>query len=51
MPSVSKAQARTMLAAAHDAKFAKRLGISQRVARDFVKADMVKKRPVKKKGG
>jgi len=43
MPSVSKKQARTMRAAAHDPKFAKKLGISEEVAKDFVDADMKKK--------
>lgn len=39
MPSTSKAQARLMAAAAHDKGFAKRVGVSQKVARDFNKAD------------
>jgi len=43
MPAKSKKQARTMRAAAHDPKFAKRLGISQKVAKEFVKADKRKK--------
>lgn len=42
MPSKSPAQARTMRAAAHDPKFAKRMGIPQSVARDFVAADKAK---------
>lgn len=43
MPSHSAKQARTMAAAAHDPKFAKRMGISQNVARDFNQADKGKR--------
>lgn len=39
MPSKSPKQARTMRAAAHDPKFAKKLGIPQKVAREYVAAD------------
>lgn len=39
MPSTSDKQARFMAAAAHDAAFAKRAGISQKVAKDFNQAD------------
>lgn len=39
MPSKSPKQARTMRAAAHDKGFAKKLGIPQKVAKEFVKAD------------
>ena len=39
MPSKSKKQARTMAAAAHDPKFAKKLGIPTKVAKEFNKAD------------
>lgn len=39
MPSKSKKQARTMRAAAHDPAFAKKMGIPQSVARDYVEAD------------
>ena len=39
MPSVSKAQAHFMAAAAHNPKFAKEAGISQSVAREFNAAD------------
>lgn len=39
MPSKSSKQANLMAAAAHDKKFAKRVGISQKVAREFNKAD------------
>ena len=42
MPSKTKAQKRTMAAAAHDPKFAKKLGIPQNVAKDFNKADAKK---------
>lgn len=39
MPSKSPKQARTMAAAAHDPKFAKKMGIPQNVAREFNQAD------------
>ena len=39
MPSKSPAQHRLMLAVAHDPKFARRVGISQSVGRDFAAAD------------
>jgi hypothetical protein len=39
MPSKSAKQARTMRAAAHDPKFAKKMGIPQKVAREFEDAD------------
>ena len=39
MPSKSAKQARTMAAAAHNPKFAKKLGIPQGVAREFNQAD------------
>jgi hypothetical protein len=39
MPSKSKKQARTMAAAAHNPKFAKKVGIPQKVAKDFNDAD------------
>ena len=39
MPSTSKLQARTMRAAAHDPKLAKKLDIPVRVAKDFARAD------------
>ena len=44
MPSKSPKQHRTMEAAAHNPKFAKKVGIPTKVAKDFVAAD-------KKKGG
>lgn len=39
MPSKSPAQARLMAAAAHNPKFAAKVGIAQSVARDFNTAD------------
>lgn len=49
MPSKTPKQARTMRAAAHDPAFAKKLGIPQSVARDFVEADKRKGKKGKKK--
>ena len=43
MPSRTKRQARTMAAAAHDPKFAKKLGIPQKVAKEFNREDTKKK--------
>lgn len=40
MPSKTKAQARLMAGAAHDPKFAKRVGVPQKVAKEFNKADV-----------
>lgn len=48
MPSKSLAQKRTMAAAAHNPTFAKKVGISQKVAKEFNRAD-TKKQPPKKK--
>ena len=39
MPSVSKAQAQFMRAAAHSPKFAKKAGVPQSVGKDFAAAD------------
>jgi hypothetical protein len=39
MPSVSKAQAKFMQAAAHNKDFAKKVGISQKVAKEYMKKD------------
>lgn len=39
MPSKSPAQARTMAAAAHNPKFAKKMGIPPAVAKEFNQAD------------
>lgn len=36
MPAKSKAQERLMQAVAHDKKFAKKVGIPQKVGREFV---------------
>lgn len=44
MPSKSAKQARTMRAAAHDPEFAKRMGIPQKVAREFMEADKKRKK-------
>lgn len=43
MPSSSPAQARLMAAAAHDPKFAKKVGVPVSVAKDFNQADKGKK--------
>lgn len=40
MPSTSPAQARTMAAAAHNPKFAKKVGIPPGVAKEFNAADV-----------
>ena len=39
MPSKSGKQARMMAAAAHDRKFAAKVGVPQRVAKEFNRAD------------
>jgi hypothetical protein len=44
MPSVSKKQERTMQAAAHSKSFAKKVGIPQKVAKEFAAADKKKKK-------
>lgn len=46
MPSKSESQHRLMAAAAHDASLAKKAGVPQKVAREFVAADK-KKAPKK----
>jgi len=43
-PSKSPKQARTMRAAAHNPKFAKKMGIPQSVASEFVDADKRKRK-------
>jgi len=43
MPSKSKKQARTMAAAAHDPEFARKVGISQKVAKEYHAADRRKR--------
>lgn len=42
MPSVSEKQAKTMRAAAHSHEFAKKMGIPQSVAREYMHEDMKK---------
>ena len=42
MPTKSPAQARLMRAAAHDPKFAKKVGIPVKVAKEFVAEDKAK---------
>ena len=49
MPSKSKKQERFMRAAAHSSAFAKKAGISQGVAREFVRADERKKKRKRRK--
>jgi hypothetical protein len=44
VPSKSAKQARTMAAAAHNKQFAKKMGISQKVAKEFNKADQKKRK-------
>lgn len=44
MPSKSPKQRRTMAAAAHNPAFAKKVGIPQKVAKEFNKADQRKGR-------
>ena len=44
MPSKSQKQHNLMEAAAHDRAFAKKAGVPQKVAREFVKADEKKER-------
>lgn len=43
MPSKTPKQRRTMAAAAHDPKFAKKVGIPQKVAKEFNRADQRKR--------
>ena len=51
MPSKTPKMARTMAAAAHDPKFAKRMGIPVSVAREFNAADKGTKRLSKAMSG
>jgi hypothetical protein len=44
MPSKSPAQKKLMQAAAHNKEFAKKAGVPQKVAKEFVAADKKKKR-------
>lgn len=48
MPSKSKKQARTMKGAANNPAFANKMGIPQKVAREFVAADKRKAKKGKK---
>lgn len=48
MPSKSEKQAKTMRAAAHSKEFAKKVGIPQDVAKEYVEADKKKKEADKK---
>jgi len=50
MPSKSEKQQRTMQAAAHNPAFAKKVGIPQKVAKEFNAADQRKQRSRKKQG-
>jgi len=45
MPSKSEKQANLMRAAAHDPAFAKKVGVPQSVAKEYVAADKAKKVP------
>ena len=49
MPSKSAKQHRFMEAAAHNPAFAKKAGISQKVAKEFVSADKATVKPKSKK--
>lgn len=49
MPTKSPAQKRLMQAAANDKDFAKKVGIPQKVAKEFVKADKRRKSNAKQK--
>lgn len=44
MPSKSASQARLMAAAAHDKAFAKKVGVPQKVAKEYNRADTRKKK-------
>jgi len=44
MPSKSKAQAKLMRAAAHNRTSAKKVGVPQKVAKEFVEADKRRKK-------
>lgn len=49
MPSKTGVQAKTMAAAAHDPKFAKKVAIPQGVAREFTRADQRARKGIFKK--
>lgn len=44
MPSTSKKQEDLMRAAAHNSRFAKKVGVPQEVAKEFFQADQAKKK-------
>ena len=44
MPAKSKAQEKLMQAVAHNPKFAKKVGIPQKVGKEFVKPSLKKKK-------
>lgn len=50
MPSKNERQRRLMQGAAHDKEFAKKTGVKQSVAKEFVAADKQKKSTTKKGG-
>lgn len=49
MPSKSKAQAKLMRAACKNPKFMRKVGISKKVACEFMRADMAKLRKLTRK--
>ena len=49
MPPVSEAQRKLMMAASHNKAFAKKAGVSQKVAKEYIAADTGKKLPKRKK--
>lgn len=51
MPSKSPEQRKTMRAAAHSKEFADKVGIPQKVAQDFHRADLTKIRKKRNKRG
>ena len=51
MPSKSEKQKRTMQAAAHNPEFAKKVGIPQKVAKEYTAADKAKSKRKKVKNG
>lgn len=48
MPSKSKAQKKLMQAAAHSSEFAKKVGVTVKVAKEYVKEDKAKAKGKKK---
>lgn len=49
MPSKSPAQARLMAAAAHNPAFAKKVGVPQKVAKEFNQADANKRKRTRRR--